>query len=207
MDIFDIAKFKEQVFKEAFGDDFSEEKALEVIGVQDMTTEVELYEGVPETPKDTIVLLMKAAELHYQNHGQEVAAVREKIARELFGQPEGIEEKAGGVAKASIIGSFCVESVTQDEFGNTSLRVSVAPETIGGIIGQSDATVVNMSFQVGELQTIFHLYDLVRKHPEINPRDVPLKQSRPVVGSDGAKVFIMRIQKPERKCLKRRLRP
>ena len=160
LDIFDTSKLGERLIKENFPERFSEEESLQDLGVKDASTYEGLKQGKPETEDQAKLLLLRFLELKFKDHGNNVSDVGKATEQILTGKVDSIP-----AIQISIVEAIEIKGLTYDELGNPILKYYISPDNINALLKNSSADLVNMSFQPGENELKYVMYEMNQKLP------------------------------------------
>lgn len=162
LDLFDLDKAKEKYLQDNLPPGFSEAESLQAMGVEDPATREGLLKAVPQNEDQARLIMLGLLELHYKDHGRNVVEVIKSTAN--FLNPS---EIAPSPAQASIASAVEFGKLEFDEIGNPAMHLAISPEVVEGLVAQSSESVINMSFQLGDISLTYSLYDRRLKHPEM----------------------------------------
>ncbi|MEX0895680.1 MAG: hypothetical protein WDZ94_01930 [Patescibacteria group bacterium] len=181
IDTFDDGKFYDDVIAaQAAARGIDAQSILDKFGITPDTTYSEIKEIQPTTPDERVILLLSSLKTVYGTHGEDVSKVRELTAQFLG-------ETDSQVEHASQNNPITFDSLEFDEVGNPILWLVSSIEDVDQVVRQSQAPVINMSFQIGKVGMKYKLFKQVLVNPDMKPPD---KSSRSV--SDGPVTIIYR---------------
>lgn len=160
-DVFDLEEFRNNVIKQ-FPEGFSETQELQEMGVSDSESMAGLQNAVPKDENQTRLFMLKALEFQYKDHGKNVIEVMRQTAD--FLKPG---QKFTDPSQTSIATAVQLEEIQTDALGNPTARLTLSEKIFDGMISQTDASVINMSFELGSNSITYTLYEQKSKYPEI----------------------------------------
>lgn len=162
LDFFDIDKARDKYLQDNFPPDFSEQKSWQEMGVDDPSSREGLHKATPKDESQAKLLMMTLFQYRYQNHGKDVVTVMEKVSALV--SPD---QKAVSPTRASIAGAVEFGRLEYDEIGNPTIHVALSSDIVDRLVSETQESVVNMSFELGDFSLTYSLYDRKLKYPEM----------------------------------------
>ncbi|OGM19661.1 hypothetical protein A2686_00285 [Candidatus Woesebacteria bacterium RIFCSPHIGHO2_01_FULL_38_10] len=142
----------------------TEEKLAQLLGTNTPLTIDELRKYVPDDEDLQLSVAAHFLRLMYQDHADKVTESMEKTSKYLGRE---FEEAQTEHLSGDSLQSFSSE---RDDKGNPVFRFRLDPEKLKELIGQSDATFVNLSWQtIGKVTVEMFYSDVVVNEDAINP--------------------------------------
>lgn len=112
--------------------------------------------NLPEAPEgdDVETLAYRYYKNTYGGHGDMVLGVMQKTADEL-----GEDLTNQSLECVSIYPALGISEIEEDDLGNMTAIVEISEDKITQLVGQSNASIVNMSFEVGKTKISVMLYE------------------------------------------------
>ena len=163
LDFFGIDKAKDEYLQKNFPPDFSEEKLLQEMGINDPSTKEGLLVAVPKDENQTKLLIIMLFQHFYQDHGKDVVAVMESASSYLASP----DQKIVSPTRGSIVDAVKFGKLEYDEIGNPTIHVTLSSDIVDRLVAETQESVVNMSFELGDFSLTYFLYDRKPKYPDI----------------------------------------
>jgi len=143
LDFFNVDKSWRKYLQDNFPSNFSEENSWQEMGVSDPSTIKELLKAVPKNENQTKLLMMAFFKNRYQNHGNDVVAVIEKVSGLV--SPD---QKTVSPTRVSIADAVKFGELEYDEKGNPTIHISLSSDVVDRLLTETSESVVNMSLSL-----------------------------------------------------------
>jgi hypothetical protein len=179
LDFFNLLDFKAEILEKHFPEDFSEADKLDEIGIQDPNSVLGIKQGVPQTEVQARLFFLKALELHYKNHGNDVVDILKETSALLF--PDQTQEQIQSqIESYSMADAVEFGVIEKDATGNFKMHLNLNKDLIAKMIKSSNQDVVSLSLELGRSEISYKAYGETRANPEAQ---YPISSSREVNGT------------------------
>jgi hypothetical protein len=168
LDFFDVEKAQERFIKENFPEDFDAGETFKDMGVTDPNTREGLRQAVPTTEDQAKLFMMKAFEVIYKEHGNDVVRVMNNTRDYLGAKNNGNKD----VEKQSVVDAVTLGELEFDGLGNPTLHRSIDPEKVNDLLEKTEESLINMSLELGDGVMTYELYEEKMKYPDLG-RQMP----------------------------------
>lgn len=160
-DVFDIGNNIQQLTRDTLPWGYNPEQELASMGVTELTVEG-LKRGEPQSEEQALVLMAHMLAAKYESHGRQVVSAG-RNARHFFDSGT----KLPNPRTESIAGAVRVAEAKFDDVGNPTAEMKVSKDEIINRLEVGDETVVNMSFQIGDLPFKYQFRKVESVYPDM----------------------------------------
>lgn len=183
LDFFNVDEIKKEYLANNFPPGFSEEIALQEMGITDVSTKEGLIQAVPHNENQANLLILLILKLHYQNHGTKVAAMM-NAAEQFFASAPKINPVESSIGTAVEIGK-----PGKDSLNNPVLNFIVNSESINALISDTSESLINMSFETGYGAFTYKMYGQPDAHWPMIQKGVVMRDSQGNILSEGPATY------------------